>query len=196
MTARRSPGRPRDQRLDQQLIQAAQELLGEVGYDKLSMEAVAERTGASKATVYRRWKTKSDLVIDAVRDLQWEAEAPDTGALRSDLLILAAKFMARNTLRDGAMAGLATAMACDADIRASVLEIVYEPREAAFAAILANAYARGEITRPDGWELVRDIFPAMLFYRVGNLGLPIDDDYAVRLIDELTIPLLTGEPFG
>lgn len=188
---RRRAGRPRDVHLDRELISAAQHLLAEVGYDKLSMEAVAARTGSGKTTVYRRWKTKADLVVDAIRALEWAAEAPDTGSLRGDLIALAGVFLERNTLRDSVMAGMVTAMARDGDIRRAVAEIVDAPRHDAFAAILANAYARGEIVRPDGWEFVRDIFPAMAFHRVAVLGLPLDEEFTLGLIDEITVPLLT-----
>lgn len=189
--SRRSMGRPRDDRLDSALLRAAQELLAEVGYDRLSMEAVAARAGAGKAAAYRRWKGKAELVVDAVRTLEWKAEAPDTGTLRGDLLALARVFLERNTLRDEVVAGMATAMAKDAAIRAAITEAVDQPRHDAFAAILANAHRRGEIARPDGWEYVRDIFPAMVFHRVAVLGRPLDEDFVLHLIDDITIPLLT-----
>ncbi|MCU1642781.1 MAG: TetR family transcriptional regulator [Nocardia sp.] len=189
--AEQRAGRKRDPQRDLDLIRAAQELLAEVGYDKVTIEAVAARIGAGKATVYRRWKTKSDLVIDAIRAFEWDVAAPDTGALRNDLFALAEIFMARNPLRDGVMAGMATAMARDATIRHAVDEAVDRPRHDAFATILANAHARGEISRTQGWENVRDIFPAMMFYRVAMRNGTVDKGFVRDIIDDLTIPLLT-----
>ncbi|WP_327146050.1 TetR/AcrR family transcriptional regulator [Nocardia sp. NBC_01327] len=187
-------GRKRDPQRDRDLVRAAQELLAEVGYDKMTIEAVAARIGAGKATVYRRWKTKSELVIDAVRAFDWDVAAPDTGTLREDLFALARIFMERNPLRDGVLAGMATAMARDATIRHAVDEVVDRPRHDAFATILTNAHARAEISRADGWENVRDIFPAMLFYRVAIRSGPVDDGFVRDIIDDLTIPLLTRTP--
>ncbi|MET9490631.1 TetR/AcrR family transcriptional regulator [Nocardia sp. NPDC006630] len=184
-------GRKRDPQRDLDLIRAAQELLAEVGYDKVTIEAVAARIGAGKATVYRRWKTKCELMIDAIRAFEWNVAAPDTGALREDLFALAGFFMERNPLRDGVMAGMATAMARDATIRHAVNQVVDQSRHEAFTTILGNAHARGEIARADDWENVRDILPAMMFYRVAIQNRPVDDGFVGEVIDDLTIPLLT-----
>ena len=86
-TAARGRGRPRSERSKAAILAAAGELLLERGLDAVSMDAIAERAGVSKATIYRWWPTKETLAIDALYE-DWEAAypvAPDTGRLRDDL---------------------------------------------------------------------------------------------------------------
>src|SRR5580693_10631580 len=83
-------GRPRDEGREQAIRDAAIELLAEVGYDAMSIEAVAVRARSSKATIYRRWPGKAELVAEAIRRRSEPAlqDIPDTGSLRSDLRVL------------------------------------------------------------------------------------------------------------
>src|SRR3954469_17695240 len=89
-TAARRPGRRRDESKDDAILLATRELLAERGFDGMTMDAVADRAGAGKATVYRRWPSKVQLTVDAVvcaRGIPMTIDdVPDTGSLRSDLL--------------------------------------------------------------------------------------------------------------
>src|SRR5918994_828150 len=79
-------GRPRDPSRDGVIRAAILRLLAEVGYGALTMDAVASEAGVGKATIYRRWRTKQDLVVDTISDLaQSEGTSPDTGSLEGDL---------------------------------------------------------------------------------------------------------------
>src|ERR671928_181553 len=79
-------GRPRDPSRDGVIRAAILRLLADVGYGALTMDAVASEAGVGKATIYRRWRTKQDLVVDTLAELnREEAEAPDTGSLEEDL---------------------------------------------------------------------------------------------------------------
>src|SRR5215217_9777739 len=79
-------GRPRDPSRDGVIRAAILRLLAEVGYGALTMDAVAAEAGVGKATIYRRWRTKQDLVVDTISDLNRdEASPPDTGSLEGDL---------------------------------------------------------------------------------------------------------------
>src|SRR5215210_7277732 len=79
-------GRPRDPSRDDVIRAAILRLLAEVGYGALTMDAVAAEAGVGKATIYRRWRTKQDLVVDTISDLnRAEATPPDTGSLEGDL---------------------------------------------------------------------------------------------------------------
>src|SRR5689334_11946810 len=87
-SARRARGRSRDDSRDPQILQATAQLLAEVGYDRLTMDAVAARAHAGKATLYRRWSSKGELVVDALGCAahgETPEAAPDTGSLRGDL---------------------------------------------------------------------------------------------------------------
>src|SRR5918999_3120935 len=79
-------GRPRDPSRDGVIRAAILRLLADVGYGALTMDAVASEAGVGKATIYRRWRTKQDLVVDTISDLnRAEATPPDTGSLEGDL---------------------------------------------------------------------------------------------------------------
>lgn len=85
--SRRPPGRPRDARADRAILGAALHELTQHGYAGLSMDKVAARAGVSKATIYRRWSSREDLILDAWRSIPpvHTEDAPDTGHLRTDL---------------------------------------------------------------------------------------------------------------
>ena len=82
------------------LRDAALELLAEIGYDRLSIDAVAARAKASKMTIYRRWSGKAELVVDALSSLRKPGEVPDTGSLRGDLEAMAEFQLLSNRLID------------------------------------------------------------------------------------------------
>ncbi len=85
-----SRGRPRDPRRDEAILDAALTLVAEVGYDRMTVDALAARAGVSKPTIYRRWPDgKVELMADAIR-LRQQARGPrlDTGSLRGDLIAL------------------------------------------------------------------------------------------------------------
>src|SRR6195952_5478724 len=79
-------GPPRDPSRDGVIRKAILRLLADVGYGALTMDAVASQAGVGKATIYRRWRTKEDLVVDTISDLNRAgATAPDTGSVETDL---------------------------------------------------------------------------------------------------------------
>src|SRR5215204_2865619 len=82
----RPMGRPRDERADRAILAAALELMAEHGVRDLRMDDVADRAGVGKATIYRRYRSKDELVTAAVAALVSEIEVPDTGSTRGDLL--------------------------------------------------------------------------------------------------------------
>jgi AcrR family transcriptional regulator len=111
-------GRPRNEAREQAILEAAVELLTDVGDDAMRIEAVAVRAKSSKATIYRRWRGKAELVADAIRRRTEPAleDLPDTGSLRGDLLTLAQRMFAGIEGADGGlMCGLAVAVRSDAE---------------------------------------------------------------------------------
>src|ERR671939_1915888 len=88
-------GRPRDPSRDGVIRAAILLLLADVGYGALTMDAAASEAGVGKATIYRRWRTKQDLVVDTIAELnREEAGAPDTGSLEEDLRVLLRRLVA------------------------------------------------------------------------------------------------------
>src|SRR5271154_6617011 len=84
----RAVGRPREARADRAIVTATLELMAEHGVHALRMDDVADRAGVGKATIYRRYRSKDELVTDAVGALVSEIEIPDSGSTRADLLVL------------------------------------------------------------------------------------------------------------
>ena len=100
------PGRPLDPEISDRVLEATLVLLAEDGFARLSIEAVAQRAGVHKPAVYRRWPSKIDLVVAAVRSRTPPAEDPATGNTRDDLIQLI-RDAARNAQRNPhARAGL------------------------------------------------------------------------------------------
>ena len=111
-------GRPRDEAREQAILDAAIDLVAEVGYDAMSIEAVAARAKSSKATIYRRWPGKAELVAEAMRRRAEPVleDLPDTGSLRGDLLALVQRmFDGMKGVDGGLMCGLAVAVRTDAE---------------------------------------------------------------------------------
>jgi AcrR family transcriptional regulator len=84
----RTAGRPRDVQVDADILEAALDLLIDLGYNGTSMEAVAARAGVAKTTVYRRWPTKDDLIVDALARIKGEIVRPPPGPIRTQLVFL------------------------------------------------------------------------------------------------------------
>ncbi|MCW5253789.1 TetR/AcrR family transcriptional regulator [Streptomyces sp. SHP 1-2] len=130
-----------------ELYEAVLDLLREVGYDALTMDAVAARTRSSKATLYRQWGGKAELVVRAIRhNKPGEISEVDTGSLRGDLHGLMAReddcTMARNS---ALMRGVAMALHQNPDLRQAFREQLVEPEMAEFRRLLQRAVDRGEI---------------------------------------------------
>jgi AcrR family transcriptional regulator len=188
---RRTPGRPRSEASHQAILRATLELLLETGYRALTMEGVRARAGVGKATIYRRWSSKEELVRDAVVLLHDDLQAPDTGSLRGDYEGMAARVRAA-AQRAGAatlMPRLLGDVANDPDLRAIFYDNLVEPRRAQMRAVLRRAVARGEVRDDVDIELIIDLFAGPVVYRLLITG----GDYAqLPAVDEQLDALLNG----
>ncbi|WP_216896656.1 TetR/AcrR family transcriptional regulator [Nocardia alni] len=188
-------GRPLDSSRDPVFREAALALLAEVGYDRLTMEAVAARTGAAKTTIYRRWPGKAELVVDALNGLKGDPEIADTGSLRQDLRALAESitsaeghFGARITI------GMVNALAHDGELRQVFGNRFIAPRMAGFRTVFERAVARGEMPEGHDLDLLAGLFPALALQELVNTGELPDTRYALRLMDEVVYCLATAPP--
>ncbi|HEV2633867.1 MAG TPA: TetR/AcrR family transcriptional regulator [Actinocrinis sp.] len=189
----RAPGRKRDASRDADLCRAALEVLTEVGYDRLTVDAVATRAGAGKATVYRRWSDKADLVSDAVSRMKEPAAQPDTGSLRGDLEAIARHFdPVEDQFKMEIMAGLVSALVHDTDLRAAFAQNFLAPREQVFRTVFDRAVDRGEIAPHPNPPLVAKILMSMAFHRMITTGQPPDTAFALTIIDQIIMPLATA----
>lgn len=189
--AGQAPGRKRDTSRDDALRRAALEVLAEVGYDRLTIDAVAARAGAGKATCYRRWTGKAELVVDAVGSMKAQPELPDTGTLRGDLVELTCHFHdAEDTFRTDVQAGLVSGLVRDAKLRAVFAERFVAPRKAVFRAVFDRAVERGEIAPVANYELLSDVVPSMVFHQMILNGKPPEAAFVLTVIDQIVLPLI------
>ena len=178
-------GRPRSTECDRAILDAA---LGEYairGLEGMSVDAVAARAGVSKATIYRRYPSKTELVVAAAFTLAIEAAPkPDTGSLRGDLTTALRNL---RTLLDDPVLGAATRMlVVDAvqheDLARMHTDFVRERRQGTFDAF-RRAIDRGELQPDIDFEFAADAIGAPLFYRHLVLRDAVDDAYIERVVD-------------
>ncbi|MGH8892118.1 MAG: TetR/AcrR family transcriptional regulator [Actinomycetes bacterium] len=182
---------------DTAICDAALALLAEVGYDRMSMDAVAARAQASKATIYRHWPGKRELVLEALRGRTERCSVPrDTGTLRGDLTDLF-RCMARDASDDDAelMAGVLRAMRSAPELGDCVRHHVVESKAAGLRLVVDRAITRGELGPAADADLAHEVASAMWFQHVLVVGGPVDDDFITHVTDDVLIPLLTrGSP--
>ncbi|TDW30177.1 TetR/AcrR family transcriptional regulator [Cryobacterium psychrophilum] len=186
-------GRKRDHSRDSDILDAALAILAEVGYDGMTIDMVAARAKAGKATLYRRWASKGELVIDAVACMKKievdETKLPDTGTLRGDLLALIKPHSLEEAEKKlQVMAGLVSMLASSPELSEAANAAIVEPRVAVNRVLMRRAIDRGEISANCDVETLSLITPAMAAYRVLILRKPVDRDYIVSLIDGVMLP--------
>ncbi|CCH34240.1 TetR/AcrR family transcriptional regulator [Actinosynnema sp. NPDC047251] len=149
-------GRPRSTEIDRALAAATVTLLEEVGFDALTLDAVASRAGVSRPTLYRRWPTKLHLVAHVVANRVPLAD-PDTGSTREDLLVLA------NALVSG-LSWVVLAVHAEARRVPGLLDGFLAGRHALVDGVVRRGIARGELRPDTDPELVRDLLFGPLVY--------------------------------
>jgi AcrR family transcriptional regulator len=178
---------------EQELYEAVVDLLREVGYEALTMDAIAARTRSSKATLYRQWKGKPELVVSALRHHKPVSPAEiDTGSLRSDLHELIRRHGESVIKRDQELLrGLAHAAFQNEDLFRALRELLIEPELASFRVLVQRAVDRGELAADNP---ARDFFPHMLFggalARSIIEGIDPDPEYNHRYVDAVVVPAL------
>ncbi|WP_202630497.1 TetR/AcrR family transcriptional regulator [Deinococcus alpinitundrae] len=176
-------------------MDATLEILAEVGLTGLTMDLVAARAGAGKATIYRRWTSKNDLVIDAVEHLkriQVDLEdLPDTGTLRSDLLGLGKPLSLEETeQRLKSMAGLASLLSQGQTFADAVNAAVIQPWAEAHLTLMQRAAGRGEIAADADLGTLCQILPAMAAYRSLVQRQPFNQEFLLSMVDGVLLPAL------
>jgi len=184
----RGPGRPRSPEVDRAIRRAAIDLLAEESYDALSIEAVAARAGCGKAAIYRRWTSKSALVVDAIAGCKEEGfQLPDTGSARDDLLAYVEGLVRYLRTSDigRVMPALVAELARNPELAASFRKVVIEPRRALVLDTLARGVARGELRAEVDLDVVADAMIGVLHHRLLLTGQEVDDGLPERLVDVL-----------
>jgi AcrR family transcriptional regulator len=195
---RRNPGRF-DRSLDAAILEAALDGLGELGYDRMSMDDIASRARVGKAAIYRRWPSKAAVVADAIA--HWRrglgpVEPPNTGSLRGDIEALVASVpdydeAALSTIK--VLVGAATAAMHQPVLAAALDELALSTPRQIVNVVLDQAVARGEIPSGRDLGLIPDAIVGLNVLRVMT-GRPIDRVAVRRALEQLLLPLTTAEP--
>jgi AcrR family transcriptional regulator len=188
--ATRSPGRPVNAAIDEELLQATQDLLIEQGFERLTVDAVAKRCGASKATIYRRWPNKTAMVVAAAVALFTTPEVPDTGDLREDLLACGRAYVQHGGRSAQVLANVLTASRHDAGLRDAAREALGTPYAGLFERVLSRAVDRGVLSTVVDVATLAEVFPAVAYQRTAAQGLLVGEDDVVRVIDAVLLPAL------
>jgi AcrR family transcriptional regulator len=185
-------GRPRDPSRDGVIRAAILRLLADVGYGALTMDAVASEAGVGKATIYRRWRTKQDLVVDTIGDLAATGAMPvDTGSLEGDLRSLMHSYVAVITGPTGA----AVHSLLSSIPRHPALAEAFRTGPAAVwrqgvDAVWARAEERGELPRDLDHSLLTETVSALLVQRWLVTGRQVTEEFADKALDAVVLPVI------
>jgi AcrR family transcriptional regulator len=178
--AERSMGRPRDARADRAILDGTLELIAEQGVHEFRTDDVAARAGVGKGAIYRRYRSKDELVTAAVAALVSDITVPNTGSTRGDLLALMREAV---ELYGGSLPGrllpnLVGAMAQKPELAHAVRDGFLAGRRAALTEVLRRGVERGDLRADLDLELALDVLGGPLFYRLLITGGPIDERLA------------------
>ncbi|MDH6116307.1 TetR/AcrR family transcriptional regulator [Kitasatospora sp. GAS204B] len=193
----RTKGRPRSAAADQAILDATREALAELGWGGLTMGHVAIRAGVAKTTLYRRWPSKNELVVDAVASLFDELAVADLGSLQADIEDVVAQFAAV-LARPESQAALLAVFAegsRDPQLRQRIREHIVDPQKVLVHQGLAHALARGELTAEadpvagaEQIDVIFDTIAGAVEHRMLVIGEPVTPRWIRRFSDLLLNP--------
>ncbi len=188
-------GRKRDLSRDPEILEATLDVLAETGFERMTIDEVATRARAGKATLYRRWASKADLVIDAVACMKKGAydlsALPDTGTLRGDLVAMIKEPSIADAQRKmRVMAGIVSMLSTSPELAEVAEEALVAPRRAANRVLIERAIARGEISGDVDVDLISSIGSAMVAQRLLMERKPVTRSFLVSIVDRIVLPAL------
>jgi AcrR family transcriptional regulator len=174
---------------EREILDAALEVLAEVGYDRLTMDAVAQRAKASKATLYRRWNSKATLVVDALATQKATPPVPDSGDLRTDLLTA---FCGMGGLTDHdttqTFGAVMTALSTDPEYAAEFRTRVLKPKAQLSRTLFQRAVDRGEVRTDLDLDLVAPALAGIVLHRIFVMGEVPGPTLIEHVIDQIILP--------
>jgi AcrR family transcriptional regulator len=183
-----SPWSPREA----EFLAVTLQLLQQNGYDRLTLDAVATTAQASKATVYRRWPTKAELVLAAfIEGVRQSAVPPDTGTLRDDLLALGDIILEQTHQHSGTLRAVLVEVSNNPALNEAMQHEFVDQRRALLQYVLQQAVNRGEIDGAAISDELWDVLPGYLIFRSIIQNRPPSTDTVRALVDEVLIPSLT-----
>src|SRR5580700_2090359 len=189
--ANRRPGRPRSEQAEQAIIEATLDLFAEQGFEGACVEAVAARAGVGKATIYRRWPNKEELLLAAFGSLKSPFPEPEGVSVRDDLLAMvevmcADKADPRKARRYALLLGEGEKYP---RLMARYKETVVEPRREAMRAVIRRGIQTGELRPDTDIEIAMLTLTGVIMAREKTQDREFDDDFAARLVDGLLLGL-------
>jgi AcrR family transcriptional regulator len=177
------------------ICQAVVELLNEISYESVTMDAVAARAKASKATIYRRWSNKDELVVDALQRMTIgrELALSDTGNLRDDIVALIAEQMKDPVLaavHTASLKVLIYAASSDPALATQLREAIRDLQLAAWQTLLQRGYARGELQREVDAALTFEVIQGQFCARTGVEAQAFDVGYVQHVVDDVMMPVI------
>ena len=189
-------GRPYDRSSDALILSGTLELLAERGYERLTVDEVAARTGKAKTTVYRRWATKEDVVLAAIRAAGRPPESerlPDRGSLRSDLLaVVDSPWLGGPEMRMEIFAGLTSAGRSSETLASVIRAEVTNPYVDVYLRLLTRAVDRGEVAAEFSARIpsLAQVIPAMTSHGLNAGNGRIQRGFFVSVIDDVVLAAL------
>jgi len=178
-----------------EIFEATLQVLDEVGYDLLTMDAVATRAKASKATLYRRWKGKPELVVAAIMAHKGDSAVPDTGSLRGDLLeAYCGSGGLNDPLAQSIISAVVTAMGRDPEFAEVYRRDFIGPKVESSCAIYERARARGEVHPEVDITILAPSLAGIVLHRVFLLGDSVTPELIGRVLDEVILPAAKHGP--
>ena len=159
-------GRPRSIESHQAILETTLSLLAEVGFDAMSIEAIANRAGVGKTTIYRRYAGKEELVAAAIESIREEVVIADTGSLWGDLdaIIETAAQTTLSPLGRQAVAMIISSASTNSQFAQLYWKTYLQPRRQAFAVVIDRAKARNEVKNDLDPGLVFDVMSGTMLY--------------------------------
>ena len=192
----RPPGRPRSERAHRAILQAANELLESEGFAAVTVEAIAERAGVSKATVYRWWPNRAAVVMDGFLSIvSSEVPFPHTGHAREDIRIHMRRLAEAFSGKIGStVAALIAEGQSDPELAEALRSRWLSVRRAEAREILELGIERGELREDLDPEVAVDVLYGPIYYRMLVGHAPLDDDFADALADHVFAGLAARGP--
>jgi AcrR family transcriptional regulator len=205
VTASATTATPRQRKRGAELEDAVHDAvlaeLAEVGYAAFTIESVAARAQTGKASIYRRWETKQDLVLDAFVARfgppdETLGELLESDASTRDVLVrLATRICEVSDEAGEAIRAVACEVTRDPDLAAAVEQKVHRPKRAAVVELLRRGVDRGEVCPEAVCDLYADLLPAMVTYRLVLTHRPITEYEVATIVDQVVMPLISPGRF-
>ncbi|NRQ36066.1 TetR/AcrR family transcriptional regulator [Nonomuraea sp. NN258] len=182
---------PLDPERERAILDATIELLSELGYDRMSVDQIAKRAKASKATIYRRWSGKPELVVDVICR-RFDMDTPrgeDTGTLRGDLESIFRGLCDTVERRYTLVIGLSSTLVSNQELARTLRAHMPTKNLDDVRALLERAGGRGELTGPVDAERLFAVSEALVWHQMIFTGPPFDDAFVAASVDGVLMPV-------